>query len=62
MITNAMLIAMSLSYLADVDEVCAQDSAIYAAPLSHGAGIYNMVHVLQGARHVFPPSGGFDEA
>ena len=61
MISNAMLVAMSLSYLADVDQVSAQDAAIYAAPLSHGAGIYNMVHVLHGARHVFPVSGGFDE-
>lgn len=62
MITHRMLVAMSLSYFADVDEVRSEDAAIYAAPLSHGAGIYNMVHVLKGARHVFPPSRGFDPA
>ena len=45
---------------ADVDAVSAQDSAIYAAPLSHGAGLYNVMHVLKGAQHVFPCSGGFD--
>ena len=31
----------------------------YAAPMSHGAGIYNFMHVLRGARHVVPESQGF---
>ena len=61
-ITNRMLHAMALSYFADVDEVTGDDTALYAAPMSHGAGIYNLMHVLKGARHVTPPSGGFDEA
>lgn len=61
-ITHRMLVAMSLSYFADADHVSHKDSALYAAPLSHGAGIYNMMHVLKGARHVFPPSRGFDPA
>ncbi|MEY8830489.1 AMP-binding protein [Sedimentitalea sp. XS_ASV28] len=60
MITNRMLIAMSLAYPVDVDSVSAEDAAIYAAPMSHGAGIYNMIHVLHGARHVCPVSGGFE--
>lgn len=59
-ITHRMLEVMSLGYLADVDMISRDDAALYAAPLSHGAGIYNMMHVLKGARHVFPPSGGFD--
>ncbi|MEY8838705.1 AMP-binding protein, partial [Cribrihabitans sp. XS_ASV171] len=62
MITNRMMIAMSLTYLADVDQATERDAVIYAAPMSHGAGIYNMLHVLVGARHVCPASGGFDEA
>ncbi|MGR3614407.1 MAG: class I adenylate-forming enzyme family protein [Paracoccaceae bacterium] len=61
MITHRMLTAMSLTYLNDVDSVGKEDTILYAAPMSHGAGIYNMVHVLKGARHVCPPSGGFDE-
>lgn len=60
MITHRMLTSMSLNYFADVDQVRAEDAALYAAPLSHGAGIYNMMHVLKGAKHVFPPSRGFD--
>ena len=62
MITHGMLRAMSLSYLADVDDVKAEDGAFYAAPMSHGAGIYNMLHTLRGARHICPASGGFDPA
>ncbi|CUH66397.1 Long-chain-fatty-acid--CoA ligase FadD13 [Thalassovita gelatinovora] len=61
-INHRMLMTMSLSYLADTDQVRSDDTILYAAPMSHGAGIYNMVHVLMGARHVCPPSGGFEEA
>jgi len=61
-ITHRMLAAVSLCYSTDVDAVSEDDTAIYAAPMSHGAGLYNMVHVLAGARHVCPVSGGFDEA
>ncbi len=62
MITHRMLISMSLCYETDCDAVQPDDAILYAAPMSHGAGIYNMMHVLKGARHVCPPSGGFDEA
>jgi long-chain acyl-CoA synthetase len=61
-ITHRMLTGMSLCYQADVDLVRPEDAAIYAAPLSHGAGLYNMMHVRVGAAHVFPVSAGFDEA
>ena len=52
--------SMVMSYFVDVDEVRQTDAALYAAPLSHGAGIYNFMHVIRGARHVVPESGGFD--
>jgi long-chain acyl-CoA synthetase len=60
MLSHGNLVAMSLCYLADVDQVTADDAALYAAPLSHGAGLYNFIHVRMGARHVVPVSGGFD--
>lgn len=60
MISHGNLQAMALTYFADVDMVSQTDAAIYAAPMSHGAGIYNFMHVLRGARHVVPASGGFD--
>lgn len=61
MITHRMLTAMAIAYFADVDQVSADDHALYAAPMSHGAGIYALQHVLAGARHVCPESGAFDE-
>lgn len=61
-ITHEMLQVVSLAYLSDVDEVSPQDGAFYMAPMSHGAGLYALVHVLKGARHICPASGGFDPA
>lgn len=62
MINHRMLRSMALCYFADVDPVSEDDTALYAAPMSHGAGIYNIMHMMVGAAHVFAPSGGFDEA
>jgi len=56
------LLAMTMCYFTDVDTVQQQDAIVYAAPMSHGAGLYNFAHVLTGARHVIPSSGGFDPA
>ena len=60
--THRNLQAMILSYLADVDQVETGDTMVYAAPMSHGAGLYNYVHMLRGAPHLVPKSGGFDPA
>ncbi len=60
MLSNGNLVSMSLCYLADVDSVEQRDAAVYAAPLSHGAGLYNFIHIRHAARHVIPASGGFD--
>jgi len=59
MLCHGNLMAMSLSYLADVDHVFSSDVYIYAAPMSHGAGLYAFVNVLMGSRHVVPASGRF---
>ena len=60
MLSSANLQAMTMTYFIDVDEVQTEDAILYAAPMSHGAGIYNFMHVIRGARHVVPESGGFD--
>jgi long-chain acyl-CoA synthetase len=60
MLSHGNLVAASLCYLADVDTVTGRDAALYAAPISHGAGLYNFIHVRMAARHVVPVSGGFD--
>ncbi len=60
MITHRNLLTMGLGYFCDVDAVNPQDAIAYAAPMSHGAGIYAIPHLMAGARHVVPASGGFD--
>jgi long-chain acyl-CoA synthetase len=60
MLSHGNLVAMSLCYLADVDPATPNDASLYAAPISHGAGLYNFPHVRMGARHVIPESRGFD--
>jgi long-chain acyl-CoA synthetase len=60
MLSHRNLLTMTLCYFSDVDTVHPQDSALYAAPMSHGAGLYCLPHVLAGARHVVPESRGFD--
>ncbi|MEY3992547.1 MAG: Long-chain-fatty-acid--CoA ligase [Pseudomonadota bacterium] len=62
MITHRNLLTMGLGYFVDVDAVAAQDAIVYAAPMSHGAGLYAIPHLMAGARHVVPASGGFDAA
>jgi long-chain acyl-CoA synthetase len=53
---------MGLTYFVDVDPVSPQDAIVYGAPMSHGAGLYAIPHVIAGARHVVPASGGVDPA
>jgi long-chain acyl-CoA synthetase len=60
MLSHGNLIAMSLCYLADVDSATPNDASLYAAPISHGAGLYHFPHVRVGGRHVIPESRGFD--
>jgi len=60
MITAGNITSMTLCYFADVDQVEPSDAILYAAPMSHGAGLYNFMHVIRGARHIVPPSRGFD--
>ncbi len=62
MITHRNLMTMGLAYFSDVDTIAPGDTIAYAAPMSHGAGIYAIPHLMAGARHMVPPSGGFDPA
>lgn len=56
------LLAMTACYFTDIDQIRQGDGIMYAAPMSHGAGMYNFAHVLAGAPHIVPESGGFDPA
>ncbi|SUA91512.1 Plipastatin synthase subunit E [Pandoraea pulmonicola] len=60
MLSHRNLWSMAACYLTDVDPVGRGDRTLYAAPMSHGAGLYSVVFMMQAAAHVFPVSGGFD--
>ncbi len=62
MLSHRNLLAMTLSYFADVDAIAPGDCILHAAPMSHGSGLYNLPHVAAGALQVVPESGGFDPA
>jgi len=62
MITQRNLMTMGLGYFVDVDAVSPRDAIVYAAPMSHGVGLYAIPHLMAGARHVVPASGGVDAA
>ncbi|HEY0824159.1 MAG TPA: AMP-binding protein [Ramlibacter sp.] len=62
MLTQRNLLTMGLTYFVDVDAIDARDAIVYGPPMSHGAGIYAIPHMIAGARHVVPASGGFEPA
>ncbi|AHB04141.1 AMP-dependent synthetase [Pandoraea pnomenusa] len=60
MLSHRNLWSMAACYLTDVDTPGREDRTLYAAPMSHGAGLYSVIFMMQAAGHVFPASGGFD--
>ncbi|WP_101790905.1 AMP-binding protein [Nonomuraea indica] len=61
-LSHRNLSAMARSYVADIAQVTPADRHLYAAPMSHGAGLYSVVFMAGGAAHVFLRSGRFDPA
>ena len=59
MLTHRNLYNMMMSFLADIGPVDETDAALYPAPLSHGAGLLALAHLVRGAANVVPESGGF---
>jgi acyl-CoA synthetase (AMP-forming)/AMP-acid ligase II len=58
MLTHRNLAFMSLAYHADIERIGPGDTMLHAAPLSHGAGLYGLPHLLAGGHQVVLP--GFD--
>jgi long-chain acyl-CoA synthetase len=57
MLSHRSLLAMTACYFMDVDSVEPKDCTLYAAPMSHGAGLYNFMFVRRAALHVVPREG-----
>ncbi|WP_372012796.1 class I adenylate-forming enzyme family protein [Tistrella mobilis] len=62
MLTHDNLRQMTLCYALDVDQPRAGDHMLYAAPMSHGAGLYMFAQIRAGGAHLVPASHGFDPA
>jgi long-chain acyl-CoA synthetase len=61
-LTHRNLLAMTLSYFADIDKISSCDTIIHAAPMSHGSGLYGLPHIAKAANNVVPASPHFDPA
>lgn len=61
-LTHRNLLAMTLSYFADIDKIGPGDTIIHAAPMSHGSGLYGLPHIAKAANNVVPASPHFDPA
>jgi len=59
-LTNRNLMAMSLSYFADIDSIDENDAVVHAAPISHGSGLYGLPHIARGAVSITPSRSTFD--
>ncbi|MGF6860694.1 acyl-CoA synthetase (AMP-forming)/AMP-acid ligase II [Rhodobacteraceae bacterium MBR-64] len=60
MLSHHNLIAMSMCYAMDVDQVSEAQTVLYPAPMSHGGGLYALPYIRAGARHCVPESRGFE--
>ncbi len=60
MLSWGNLLTMSHCYFTEFGAIEQDDAMLYAAPISHGAGMYKIPHILRGARHVVPESGAFN--
>jgi len=62
MISHGNLLTMISCMCADIDLPSADDSVVYAAPISHASGMLQFPHMIAGSSHTVPASGGFDPA
>jgi acyl-CoA synthetase (AMP-forming)/AMP-acid ligase II len=54
-LSHRNLLFMSHCYYADIDMLDERDTCLHAGPLSHGAGLYALPHLLRGGHQVVLP-------
>ncbi len=54
-LSHRNLLFMSHCYYADIDRLDERDTNLHAGPLSHGAGLYALPHLLRGGHQVVLP-------
>ncbi len=60
MLSHRSLVVASHAYATEVDPVTPGDAILHSAPMSHGSGLYIMMHVARLGVQVTPESGGFE--
>ncbi len=61
-LTHRNLVAQTMNFFADVDQVTPENGIIHSAPMTHGSGCYGLPYVAKGGCQIIPESGGFDPA
>lgn len=62
MLAHRNLFAMTSCFFTDVERVEHEDAVVYAAPMSHAAGLWSFAYIRSASRHIIPESGGFEPA
>ena len=52
MLSHGNLLAMTMSFFADMSFLGPDDAVLHAAPLSHGSGLYSLPNIAKGANNV----------
>ncbi len=60
MLTHGNLSFVAVGWVADLMHLEPEDTAIHAAPLTHGAGFHALALTMKGCTQVIPPSRRFD--
>jgi long-chain acyl-CoA synthetase len=62
MLSHAVLLFVTIAWLADLTPLDETDVTLHAAPLSHGAGFHALAATARAAHQVIPPAPSFDAA
>lgn len=62
MLSHRNLMAMAISYLADVDKLTPHDALLHLAATSHASGLFALSFIAKAGNNILPPGGGYDPA
>ncbi len=60
MLSHGNLMAMMLSYYADIDPLDEHDALLHLAATSHASGLFGLSFIAKAGNNVLPESGGFE--
>ena len=60
MLSHGNLMAMTLTYYADIDPLDEHDALLHLAATSHASGLFGLSFIARAGNNVLPESGGFE--